>query len=131
MGAGAPANAAPRFPSPLIKPDVPISGIRLSEWFHRRLTYARLWDLVAVKRPTIRTPVLLRTGECLARTPCAAFSESSVPDHTRAHPLPDTLDSSSLSRSTAASLLFSGSASDRPPPKALRSAYPTVPPPSA
>ena len=24
-----------RFPSPLIKPDVPISGIRLSDWFHR------------------------------------------------------------------------------------------------
>src|SRR5262245_43554412 len=25
----------PRFPSPLIKPDVPISGIRLSGWLHR------------------------------------------------------------------------------------------------
>jgi hypothetical protein len=25
----------PRFPSPLIEPDVPISGIRLSDWFHR------------------------------------------------------------------------------------------------
>ena len=25
----------PRFPSPLIKPDVPISGIRLSDWLHR------------------------------------------------------------------------------------------------
>jgi hypothetical protein len=24
-----------RFPSPLIEPDVPISGIRLSDWFHR------------------------------------------------------------------------------------------------
>ena len=28
-------SATPRFPSPLIKPDVPISGIRLSDWFHR------------------------------------------------------------------------------------------------
>jgi hypothetical protein len=27
--------ATPRFPSPLIEPDVPISGIRLSDWFHR------------------------------------------------------------------------------------------------
>jgi hypothetical protein len=27
--------AALRFPSPLIEPDVPISGIRLSDWFHR------------------------------------------------------------------------------------------------
>jgi hypothetical protein len=26
----------PRFPSPLIKPDVPISGIRLSDWLHRK-----------------------------------------------------------------------------------------------
>jgi hypothetical protein len=25
-----------RFPSPLIKPDVPISGIRLSGWLHRK-----------------------------------------------------------------------------------------------
>ncbi len=24
-----------RFPSPLIEPDVPVSGIRLSDWFHR------------------------------------------------------------------------------------------------
>jgi len=24
-----------RFPSPLIEPDVPISGIRLSDWIHR------------------------------------------------------------------------------------------------
>ena len=29
------AVAAPRFPSPLIKPDVPISGIRLSDRLHR------------------------------------------------------------------------------------------------
>jgi hypothetical protein len=27
--------ATPRFPSPLIEPDVPISGIRLSDWLHR------------------------------------------------------------------------------------------------
>ena len=27
---------SPRFPSPLIKPDVPISGIRLSDWLHRK-----------------------------------------------------------------------------------------------
>ncbi len=28
-------SATPRFPSPLIEPDVPISGIRLSDWLHR------------------------------------------------------------------------------------------------
>ena len=26
----------PRFPSPLIKPGVPISGTRLSDWLHRK-----------------------------------------------------------------------------------------------
>jgi hypothetical protein len=26
----------PRFPSPLIEPDVPISAIRLTDWFHRK-----------------------------------------------------------------------------------------------
>ncbi len=26
----------PRFPSPLIEPDVPISGIRLSDWLLRK-----------------------------------------------------------------------------------------------
>ena len=37
MGAVAWAiSATPRFPSPLIKPDVPISRIRLSDWLHRK-----------------------------------------------------------------------------------------------
>ena len=35
MDAGTDDCAPPRFSSPLIKPDVPISGIRLSDWFHR------------------------------------------------------------------------------------------------
>jgi hypothetical protein len=28
-------SATLRFPPPLIEPDVPISGLRLSDWFHR------------------------------------------------------------------------------------------------
>src|SRR5450759_4662707 len=40
-GASTGATAPPRFPSPLIKPDVRICRIRLSDWFHRRLTNAR------------------------------------------------------------------------------------------
>ena len=28
-------NQSLRFPSPLLKPDVPISGIRVSGWIHR------------------------------------------------------------------------------------------------
>src|SRR5215471_719013 len=35
MGAVAGAYwPSPRFPSPLIKPEVPISGVRLSDWLH-------------------------------------------------------------------------------------------------
>jgi hypothetical protein len=41
----------------LIKPDVPISGIRLSEWFHRRLTNEAPTALSATGRhPVLRTP---------------------------------------------------------------------------
>ncbi|MET4071565.1 hypothetical protein ABID58_006379 [Bradyrhizobium sp. S3.2.6] len=32
----------PRFPSPLIKPGVPISGTRLSDWLHRAVTESTL-----------------------------------------------------------------------------------------
>jgi hypothetical protein len=34
MGASTDDDAPPRFPSPLIKPDVRISRIRLSDWLH-------------------------------------------------------------------------------------------------
>ncbi len=34
MGAVADQLALPRLPSPLIKPDVRVSRIRLSDWFH-------------------------------------------------------------------------------------------------
>src|SRR5258708_17186151 len=40
-GAGADANRRPVSQTPLIKPDVRISRIRLSDWLHRRLTNAR------------------------------------------------------------------------------------------
>jgi hypothetical protein len=35
-GAGASGSRPSRFLPPLVKPDVPISGIRLSDWLHRR-----------------------------------------------------------------------------------------------
>jgi hypothetical protein len=35
-------SATLRFPSPLIEPDVPISGIRLSDWLHREYTESKL-----------------------------------------------------------------------------------------
>ena len=71
-GAGTDAEAPPRFPSPLIKPDVPISSIRLSDWLHRRLTYARPVAPGGERPPKVHTPVPQGTGGCLARTPCLA-----------------------------------------------------------
>jgi hypothetical protein len=59
MGAGADAEAPSRFPSPLVKPDVPISGIRLSDWFHRRLTN----EAPAARSATGRHPVRQDLGE--------------------------------------------------------------------
>jgi len=43
---------AVRFPSPLIKPDVPISGIRLSDRVHTRPTQGRL----RARRITLSSP---------------------------------------------------------------------------
>src|SRR5579864_4437825 len=47
-----------RFPSPLIKPDVRISRIRLSDWLHDRLTTGRLAvaGVGASAYPDRRTP---------------------------------------------------------------------------
>jgi hypothetical protein len=45
MGASPDLEAPPRFPSLLIKPDVRIARIRLSDWLHRRLTNVRLIQL--------------------------------------------------------------------------------------
>jgi hypothetical protein len=46
----------PRFPTPLIKPDKPLSGIRLSDWFHRKA----LSDAGACLRPaSVRSLALL------------------------------------------------------------------------
>src|SRR5262245_65905924 len=43
-------SATPRFPSPLIKPNVPISGIRLSDWFHRQAHGEEDWPQAASAR---------------------------------------------------------------------------------
>jgi hypothetical protein len=44
--AGVDAETSSRFPTPLIKPDVPISSIRLSDWFHRRLVLTLVRDIL-------------------------------------------------------------------------------------
>jgi len=88
MGASTGATAPPRFPSPLIKPDVPISGIRLSDWLHRRLTNARPSAPGVAPPPWNRTPVPQGTGGCLATTPCDASSESAALCHRHARQPP-------------------------------------------
>jgi hypothetical protein len=108
-GRGCWRRAPSRFPTPLIKPDVPISGIRLSTGFivdsRTRLPVA----LGAETPPRPHTPVPQRTGGCLARTPCAAFSRRSVTGHKRTRQSPDTPDSCSRRKSTAADLVTADS----------------------
>src|SRR3954469_23008560 len=55
-GTEQPYGRPTRFPSPLIKPDVPVSGIRLSDRLHQRLTDAAPGEHRAVAtRPNPRT----------------------------------------------------------------------------
>src|SRR6266498_3929899 len=79
--AGAAGAAPSRFPTPLIKPDVRISRIRLSDWLHRRLTNAHPLAPADGSRPKSQTPFLRGTGGCLETTPCGAFSENAAPCH--------------------------------------------------
>src|SRR5882757_5683086 len=83
-GAGADANRRPVSQTPLIKPDVRISRIRLSDWLHRRLTNARPLALADAIRPKVHTPVPRETGGCRATTPCGAFLENAAPCHIHA-----------------------------------------------
>jgi hypothetical protein len=75
--AGADGKAPSRFPSPLIKPDVPISSIRLSDRLHRRLTQSagagQAESLVARRRPARRQSV-----RCRATAPYGGASGNAV-----------------------------------------------------
>src|SRR5258708_2742649 len=90
-GAGADAKRRPVSQTPLIKPDVRISRIRLSDWLHRRLTNASPLALADAIRPKGHTPVPRGTGGCRATTPCDAFSENAAPCHTHADQPPGRL----------------------------------------
>src|ERR1041385_3416655 len=75
LGASADAEAPPRFPAPLIKPDVPISSIRLSERLHLRLTTAAMNGCYAIAAPqTTRTPLRPDTARRRATAPYVAES---------------------------------------------------------
>src|SRR5260370_37880632 len=87
--AGAGAKRRPVSQTPLIKPDVRICRIRLSDWLHRRLTNARPLGLRDAARPKVHTPVPRGTGGCRATTPCDAFSENAAPCHIHADRPPD------------------------------------------
>ena len=75
----------------LIKPDVPISGIRLSDCLHRRLTNGRHGaDLGAATPPTHHRSVPWKTDQCLAMAPCAAVSGNASPALQRVRQAPRT-----------------------------------------
>src|SRR6476620_3428093 len=62
-----------RFPSPLIKPDVRISRIRLSDGLHPTAHGgAPHASGAAEARRACRTPLRSRSGGCRARAPCGA-----------------------------------------------------------
>src|SRR5207247_7449577 len=110
LGASTDAEVPPRFPAPLVKPDVPISGIRLSDCLLRRLTNARPSAPAAGPRPESRTPVPPGTGWCLAMTPCDAVSGSAARCRRRTRRPPDKPSPCFRNRSTLASLAASDSA---------------------
>src|SRR6202162_6715088 len=58
--------AAARFPSPLIKPDVPFSSIRLSDRFHHQLT--EVFHEKDAVHPASRIQLGPTTGPCPAKT---------------------------------------------------------------
>src|SRR6266700_1093934 len=89
MGAGADLGAS-RFPSPLIKPDVRISRIRLSDWLHRRLTneVPTVPDGVGAL-PTPRKQRCQSTAWCRATTLCDASEGNAVRDPQRNDRPPD------------------------------------------
>src|SRR3954454_21448338 len=81
-----------RFPSPLIKPDVPISGIRLSDRLHQRLTDAAPGEHRAVAtRPKPRTQPCPRIWQRRAQPPCGGVAGSSARAHRRSDRPLDTL----------------------------------------
>src|SRR5215475_4243526 len=89
MGASTDAEATPRFPSPLIKPDVRIARIRLSDWLHRRLTNVAPTELdESAVLPVRRTPLLWRSGWCRGYAPDGAAAGSAVRSHRRSYEPP-------------------------------------------
>ena len=76
-----------RFPSPLIEPDVPISGIRLSDWLHREAHGEKFGPQASSARrlPLLRLAIQLSLkgpdhSRCLQ-----AYRQSPSPRHLRKH----------------------------------------------
>jgi hypothetical protein len=77
-----------RFPSPLIKPDEPISGIRLSDWLHRKAHDGR--PLIAGRATTPRHDGLRQAVELSLKVPdlirrCQAHHQFTFTPSSKAH----------------------------------------------
>src|SRR6201984_90191 len=72
-------SATPRFPSPLIKPNVPISGIRLSDWLHREAYNGPLR-----RRLRFAVELSLKAPDLIRR--CQAHHQSPSPHHLQKAP---------------------------------------------
>src|SRR5215472_12151966 len=90
-----------RFHTPLIKPDVPVSGIRLSDGLHRRLTDERhIGYREAELLPASRISFRQKTDGCPASAPYVASSRNGVRFHRRGCPPLDRPSSEYRRRST-------------------------------
>src|SRR5471030_533760 len=120
LGAGTDAEAPPCFPTPLIKPDVPISGIRLSDWLRRRLTNRPHRADHGDGTPlTPRRSASSKTDGCLAIAPCAAVSGNAAHAPRRVHRAPRRPSLGSPIRNTLSSPSASDSADRALLPRAL------------
>src|SRR3981189_1257446 len=121
MGPRTGACDAARFPArPLIKPDVPICGIRLSDWLHRRLTNRPHGadPEIGIHRVPRRSASSKIDG-CLAMTPCAAASGNAADALQRVHQAPHRPSLGSPIRNTLRNLGTTGSAGWPPLPGVL------------
>ena len=101
----------PVFPSPLIKPDVRISRIRLSDWFHLATGGGVPMCIGAAgARPAVQRPPGPRTAVCLALARCGVASGIHEPRRRHGCPPPGRPSAACRSRSRSPSHAADGSA---------------------
>ena len=90
----------PRFPSPLIKPDVRSYRIRLSDWIHLKAHVVQHFSPASARVPqALQIPFPRASGGYLVSAPYADTPESALHDYRHFVPNPGTLAESSHNNS--------------------------------